>query len=57
MKAESRPVKAAISGSSARRTCSDMVGGEPAAQRYKKVEVDIDGVPYLIECGFGFRPE
>ena len=34
-----------------------MIGGEPVAQRYKRMEVEVDGVPYLIEAGFGYRPD
>ncbi len=33
-----------------------MIGGEPSATRYKKVEIEVDGVPYLIEAAFGCRP-
>ncbi len=57
MKAQSRPVKPSDLGIIGKEHVLHMVGGAPSAQQYKKDAVDVDGVPYLIECGFGYRPE
>jgi DNA topoisomerase VI subunit B len=56
MKASSRPVTASDLGVIGEEHVSGRLDGEPASRRYKKVEVEVDGVPYLIECGFSYRP-
>ena len=30
---------------------------EPETFRYKKVELTVDGIPYLAECAFGYAPD
>src|SRR5271166_378642 len=57
MKAASNPVKPRDLGVIGEDHVRDMLGGEPSTERYKRAEVDVGGVPYLIECGFGHRPE
>jgi hypothetical protein len=55
MKAASRPVRAndlGIIGEAHLIWVSD----EPELGRYRKVEIEADGVPYLIEVAFGYRP-
>ena len=32
-----------------------VMGGDPESHKYKRVEVDVAGVPYLIEIGFAYR--
>jgi hypothetical protein len=56
MKAASKPVKARDLGIIGEDHVLEMIDGEPATQHYKRVEVEVDGVPYLIECGFGYQP-
>ena len=56
MKASSRPVKASDLGVIGEAHLLRSIGGEPSSRRYKRVEIDVDGVPYLIECAFSFRP-
>lgn len=55
MKASSRPVKARDLGVIGEAHVLGRLGGEPASQSYKKVEVEVGGIPYLIECGFSYR--
>ena len=56
MKAASKPVKPSDLGVIGEEHVLRMIGGKPSAWRYKKVEVDVDGAPYLVEAAFGFRP-
>ena len=56
MQMESKPVKARDLGVLGERHVLAVVKGGASA-RYKRAEVDVDGVPYLIEAGFGHRPD
>jgi hypothetical protein len=55
MQVASKAVKARDLGILGERHVFAAVGGG-ASSRYKRVEVVVDGVPYLIEAGFGHRP-
>jgi DNA topoisomerase VI subunit B len=57
MKAASRVVKPRDLGVIGENHILSVVGGEESADRYKRTEVEVEGVPYLIEVGFGFRPD
>ena len=57
MKKASKPVKPRDLGIIGEDHALSMIGGEPATQHYKRVEVEVDGVPYLIEAAFGYRPD
>ena len=57
MKQASRPVRPRDLGEIGEAHALERIGGEPASQRYKRLEVDVDGVPYLIEAGFGHHPD
>ena len=57
MKGRSQPAKVSALGALGRDHVMTVLGGETAAARYKKVELDIEGVPYLIEVGFGYLRE
>jgi hypothetical protein len=54
MKAESRPVKPRDLGVIGAAHVLAVVAGDPETSRYKRAEIDVDGVPYLIECGFNW---
>ena len=56
MKAATRPVKPHDLGVIGEVHILTMIGGADAADKYKRVEIDVAGVPYLIEVGFSFRP-
>jgi len=56
MKAASSPVKPRDLGIIGEENVLAMIGGKPSSRRYKRAEVDVDGIPYLIECGFSYRP-
>ena len=56
MKAASKPVKARDLGVLGERHVLAMIKGGASA-RYKQSQVDVEGVPYLIEAGFSHRPE
>lgn len=56
MKNASRPVRANDLGIIGEEHILTLVGGPREAQRYKKVEIDVGGGPYLIETAFSFRP-
>jgi hypothetical protein len=51
----SRAVSGAPSFEGRQRAIS-MIGGEPSSRRYKRIEIEIGDVPYLIEAAFSFRP-
>src|SRR5271165_280941 len=55
MKAASKPVRPRDLGVIGEAHVLDMIASH--AGRYKRTEVEVDGVPYLIECGFGHRPD
>jgi hypothetical protein len=57
MKATSKPVKPRDLGVIGEVHILGMIGGVPSADRYKRIEVDVAGVPYLIEVGFGYCPD
>jgi hypothetical protein len=57
MKAQSRPVKAGDLGVIGETHLLSGIAGAPSSRRYKRIEVDVDGVPYLVECAFSFRPD
>ena len=56
MQMESKPVKARDLGVLGERHVLAVVKGGASA-RYTRVEVDVDGVPYLIEAGFSHCPD
>jgi DNA topoisomerase VI subunit B len=56
MKAASNPAKPRDLGVIGEDNVLAVVGGD-SSERYKRTEVEVDGVPYLIEAGFGHRPE
>jgi hypothetical protein len=55
MQMASKPVKARDLGVIGEQHVLAVVGGGASA-RYKRTEVDVHGVPYLIEAGFCHRP-
>jgi hypothetical protein len=57
MKAASRAVKPRDLGVLGERHLLGVIGGEESADRYKRIEIDLDGVPYLIEVGFSYCPD
>ncbi len=57
MKAASRAVKPIDLGVIGERHLFTLIGGVPATHRYKLTSVDLDGVPYLVECAFSVRPD
>ena len=56
MKAASNPLKPRDLGVIGEDHVLAVVGGD-SSERYKQSQVDVDGVPYLIEAGFGHRAE
>ena len=55
MKAQSNPVKPRDLGLLGEEHVLEVLGGDPESSRYKRVDVDVAGVPYLTECGFAYR--
>jgi DNA topoisomerase VI subunit B len=55
MKAASKPVKPRDLGVIGEEHILASLGGDPECSLYKRVEIDVGGVPYLIECAFGYR--
>ena len=55
MKATSKPVRARDLGVIGEDHVLDMIASESG--QYKRAEIDDCGVPYLIEAGFGHRPD
>jgi hypothetical protein len=56
MKAASRSVRPADLGALGEEHVLGVVGGEPESSRYKRTELEVGGIPYLIETGFGYHP-
>jgi hypothetical protein len=56
MKGASQGVKPRDLGAIGETHVREFLSGDPASERYKRVEIEVDGVPYLIKCGFGYRP-
>jgi Histidine kinase-, DNA gyrase B-, and HSP90-like ATPase len=56
MKTAAKPVKARDLGVLGERHVLAIVGGGASA-RYKRTEVDVGDVPFLVECGFSHRAE
>jgi len=56
MKTASRPGKPIDLGVIGERHLFTLIGGAPATRRYKLTPVDLDGVPYLVECAFSVLP-
>ncbi len=56
MKLASRPVKPIDLGVIGREHVFAYLGGAISSQRYRRIEVDAGGVPYLVEAAFSWRP-
>ncbi len=57
MQSAGRPVKPSDLGVIGETHLFSCIAGVSSSRRYKRIEVDVDGVPYLVECAFRFLPE
>jgi hypothetical protein len=60
MRKQSRPIKPrdlGIIGEAHLRAKFESAGAAPESFNYKKSEIEHDGVPYLAEAAFGYRPK